>query len=141
MSVVPFRIVMLTRKMVSPKNKRSATFPRGQKRNRGWEKNGTPRQEKPGGIKRLQDNSEEREKGESDQEQGKKVEDETCTGKETGKGCCWGFSEEVVHPVGGRADAEGIREKGRGWGEVGVKLAREGSDGTFRKRQRDVEER
>lgn len=51
----------------------------------------------PGGIKRLQDNLEKREKVEQDQVRGKKIEEERCTGEESGRGCCWRFSEEVVH--------------------------------------------
>lgn len=75
---------------------------------------------KPGGIKRLQDNLEKREKVENGLERGKKVEEERCTGEEAGRGCCRG----VMHG-GGRWMRRAIGKKD-GWEEVWVKVGREG---------------
>lgn len=83
----------------------------------------------PGGIKRLQDNLEKREKVEQDQVRGKKIEEERCTGEESGRGCCWRFSEEVVHERE-RQMRRAIRKKD-GWGDDGERR-QEDSNGTFK---------
>lgn len=87
----------------STTTKKVCYFPSGWKRKSGGEKKMVHQdRRKPGGIKRLQNNLEKREKVENDQERRKKVEEARCTGGETSRGCCRGFSEEVVHGGGSR---------------------------------------
>lgn len=108
---------MLARKMVSKKNQLCSLGVEKEIRGRG--KNGTPRQKETWRDKRdYKTIFEKREKVKKDGERGKKVEEERCTGEETGRGCCQGFSGEVVHGGGGgKTDAEDDRENEQTGGE------------------------
>lgn len=102
------------------KKKKVSYVPSGWKRkSRGVGKNGTPRQKETWRDKRdYKTIFEKREKVKKDGERGKKVEEERCTGEETGRGCCQGFSGEVVHGGGGgKIDAEDDWENERTGGE------------------------